>query len=99
MTAKKCRTELFKNTIIGYTEPTVKLKFTSAKAQRITKSLFEKLVMNLEPWESVCKPGTLRHYEISIPEYEVPSREYFKNMLVPTFERVKKALEDKDRRA
>ena len=95
MCAKKCRTELFQSTIPGHVEAMTKLKFTSEKAQRLTKSIFEMLVVDLLPWHTVGKPGFLRHQVMSTPNYEVPSEKYFRDMLEPCFERVKSALEDK----
>ena len=95
MCAKKCRTELFQSTIPGHMESTTKLKFTSEKHQRLTKSIFEMLVVDLLPWHTVSKPGFLRHQVIATPNYLVPSEKYFREMLEPTFEKVKSALEDK----
>ena len=38
--------------------------------------------------------GFLRHQEISTPNYEVPSEKTFREMLDPTYNRVKSALEE-----
>ena len=95
MCTKKCRTELFQSTIPGHVEAMTKLKFTSEKAQRLTKSIFEMLVVDLLPWHTVGKPGFLRHQVIATPNYIVPGEKYFRGMLEPTFERVKCALQEK----
>ena len=95
MCSKKRRVDLFQTTIPGHIEARTKLKFTSEKAQRLTKSIFELLVIDLLPWHTVSKPGFLRHHAIAVPNYEMPSVKYFREMLDPTYERVKSALEKK----
>ena len=56
--AKKRRPELFQQTIPNWVDTRTKLKFTSDRAQRLTKYLFEWMVLDLAPFNAVAKPGT-----------------------------------------
>ena len=65
MCAKKRRTELFNSTINDWVDSRSKLKFESEKHKRLTKSLFEMLVIDLLPWHTVHKPGMTDNARLS----------------------------------
>ena len=62
--SKKLREELVSNTITDWAKPTKKLEFYSVEAQRIHKSLFETMVLDLQPFTIVNDPGIIRHHSI-----------------------------------
>ena len=79
--SKKQRTEMFSCTIPGWVESTTTLDFKSARAQRIHKSIFETMVVDLVPFREVEKPGFLRHHQLICPNFNVASEKYYRIVL------------------
>ena len=92
---KKNRGELFQSTIPGWVEAKTELDFHGPKAQRFHKSIFEMLVIDLDPFYAVHKPGFLRHHQIMYPTFTVASPTYYRSMLEPSYDAVKEVLMDK----
>ena len=55
--SKKSREEFVSHTITDWAKPDNKLEFYSAEAQKIHKSIFEMMVMDLRPFTTVNDPG------------------------------------------
>ena len=85
--SKGKRSEMFVRTIPGWIQSKTMMKFNSDGAQRLHKSIFEMLVMDLMPFHTVSKPGFLRHQALSVPNFEVASDKYYRDMLDPTYDR------------
>ena len=85
--AQERRPELFQSTIPNWVAAKTMMKFGSEKAQRIHKSIFEMLVMDLLPFHTVNKPGFLRLQAVTIPNFVVASDKYYRDMLSPTYDR------------
>ena len=64
------------------------LGFNSEKAQKGHKSVFEMLVLDLLPWSTVNYPGFLRHHARMVPNFELASEKYYRDMLEPTYNKI-----------
>ena len=53
------------------------------------------MVLDLEPFRMVNKPGFLRHQALCVPNFIVKSDKYYRDMLEPAFNKVKLALNKK----
>ena len=87
MCPKRRRPELFQSTIPNWVEAKTMLKFTSEKAQRYHQHIFEMLVMDLLPFHTVSKPGFLRLQAVQVPNFDVASDTFYRNMLGPSYDR------------
>ena len=67
----------------------------SSRAQKIHKSIFETMLVDLVPFHEVNKPGFLRHHALVCPNFEVASDKYYRDMLDPTYERVKSRVKER----
>ena len=81
------RPELFQSTIPNWVAAKTTMKFGSERAQRIHKSIFEMLVMDLLPFHTVNKPGFLRLQAVNTPNFDVASDKYYRDMLDPIYNR------------
>ena len=50
----------------------------SLKAQRIHKSIFEEMVLDLRPFSEVDKIGFLRHHYLLCPNFEPRTAKYYR---------------------
>ena len=78
--SKMQRTEMFSCTIPGWVESTTTLDFNSPRAQRIHKSIFETMILDLVPFREVDKPGFLRHHYLLCPNFRVASAKYYREV-------------------
>ena len=76
--SKEQRKEMFQTTIPGWVDSKTMLPFNDARAQRIHKSIFETMVLDLVPFSEVNKPGFLRHHAYLAPNFEVASEKYYR---------------------
>ena len=88
------RNHASQSTIPNWVESTNKLAFNSDKAQKIHKSIFEFMMIDLRPFSIVNDVGFLRMYQIVAPQFTVASEKYYRSLLVPTYEKVKNKLLD-----
>jgi hypothetical protein len=92
--SKKQRTEMLQCTIPGWVDTNSKIDTNSEKGQRFHKSIFEMILLDIQPWSVVNDPGFLRHQALIAPNYEIASEKYYRNMLNPTYEKVKAAMKN-----
>ena len=88
ITTKKQRYELMLNSIPGWIETNSVLEFNNEKAQKGHKSVFEMLVLDLLPWSTFNNPGFLRHRARMVPNFELASEKYYRDMLEPTYNKI-----------
>ena len=50
------------------------------------------MVIDLVPFHEVNKPGFLRNYALIVPNFEVASDKYYRDMLEPTYTKIKESL-------
>ena len=93
--SKKERKDMFEFTIPDWIEATNMLDFNSARAQKIHRSIFELFIVDLVPFTEVNKPGFLRHHALLAPNFELASDKYYRSLLNPTYERIKKVIREK----
>ena len=79
---KEQRTELYQNTIPDWVEAKTMMKMKSDRAQKLHKTLFERLVLDLVPFSEVNNPGFLRYQAVIAPNFEVGSDKYYRYALV-----------------
>ena len=53
------------------------------------------MVLDLDPFRIVNKPGFLRHQALCVPNFEVASDKYYRSMLDPTYEKIKMSLNER----
>ena len=75
---KTQRKELFMRTIPKWKEPSSVLKLSSGTAQKYHKILFEKMILDLDPFHEVNKPGFLRYNAVIAPTFEIASEKYYR---------------------
>ena len=92
--SKKQRIELLQSTIPGWVETSSKIDTNSEKGQKFHKSIFEMIILDLQPWSVVNDPGFLRHHALIAPNYEIASEKYYRSMLNPAYEKVKDAMQN-----
>ena len=93
--SKEKRRKLFQSTIPGWVEAKHELDFHGPRAQRIHKSIFEKMVVDLDPFYEASKPGFLRMCQQMLPNFRVASRTYYRSLLEPTYDKVRGVLQDR----
>jgi hypothetical protein len=93
--SKKQRTDMLQSTIPNWVEATSKIDSNSEKGQKFHKSIFEMLVLDLQPWSTVNEAGFLRHHAVITPNYEIASEKYYRSQLDPAYEKIKVALKEK----
>ena len=64
---KKQRTELYQTTITDWAPPKNMMDRNNPKAQKMHRLIFEMIVLDLEPFNVVNKPGFLRNYALIAP--------------------------------
>ena len=77
---------------LGWVKSRTQLDPKGPKAQRFHKLIFERMVIDLDPFYSVCKPGYLREMAELCPNFTVGSDKFYRSMLDPTFEKVENKL-------
>ena len=92
--SKKQRNELLQSTIPGWVETSSKIDTNSEKGQKFHKSIFEMIILDLQPWSIVNDPGFLRHHAPIAPNYEIASEKYYRSMLNPAYEKFKDAMQN-----
>ena len=83
------RNAMFQTTIPGWIESRNPLDFHSFKAQRIHKAIFEQMVVDLVPFHEVNKPGFLRTFYVTTPNFKVASDKYYRSLLDPTYDQIR----------
>ena len=53
------------------------------------------IVLDLMPWSTVNNPGFLRNQNLSTPNFELASDKYYRDMLSPSYCKIKTALKIK----
>ena len=53
------------------------------------------IVLDLMPWSTVNKPGFLRNQKLSTPNFELGSEKYYRDLLDPSYCKIKTALKSK----
>ena len=62
----------------------------------MTKSIIDNdLVLDLQPFSIVTKPGFLRKYQQYHPQYDIPSATYFSEQIDNVYEKLKLVLKIK----
>lgn len=89
---KEERQSMLEITIPDFLASRSMLPFHSPKAQRIHKSIFERMMVDLIPFNEVNKPGFIRHHYLLEPRFEIASDKYYKSLLDPTYERIREKL-------
>ena len=87
--SKKDRQAMLQTTIDDWKEAKHPLDFNSIKAQKIHRSIFECMIVDLIPFTEVNKPGFLRHHALLAPNFEVASDKYYRSLLDPTYDRIR----------
>ena len=62
------------------------------RAQRLHRSIFEEIVLDLQPFSMVDNIGFLRTKQITVPNFVVGSSWYYRSLLDPTYEKVRSKL-------
>ena len=93
--SKAERTAAIQSTIPGYIESVTKWSFDSPKAQEIHRKVFEMLVLDTKPWHHVNDLGFNRLMATTSPKFVLASDTYYRNMLIPTYEKIKAKLKQK----
>jgi hypothetical protein len=93
--SKKQRTEMLQSTIPEWVETSSKIDSNSEKGQKFHKSIFEMIILDLQPWCVVNDPGFLRHSARFTPNFEIASEKYYRSMLDPAYQKIKSALKDR----
>ena len=68
------------------------MPFHSEKSLHIHKVLFEYLVSDCVPWNAINGPGFQRLCHELNPRFQVASESYYRSLLEPTFEKLKKKI-------
>ena len=86
---------MYHASIPEWIEPKTMMDNNSPRAQKLDRSLFERMVLDLAPFNEVNKPGLLRNYAILAPTYQVKSDKFYRSMLEPTYTKIKSVLQQK----
>ena len=73
----------------GYVESTSLWPFHSPMAQRVHKTLFEQMVVDLVPFHEVNKMGLLRTLYVTAPNFKVASASYYRSLVDPTYDKIR----------
>jgi len=92
--SKKQRADMLQCTIPGWVDTNTKIDTNSEKGQKFHKSIFEMILLDIQPWSVVNDPGFLRHHALIAPNYEIGNEKYYRSMLNPTYEKVKDAMKN-----
>ncbi|XP_047135522.1 zinc finger BED domain-containing protein 4-like [Hydra vulgaris] len=95
MRSKKQRSDMLQSTIPNWVQASSKIDSNSEKGQKFHKSIFEMMILDLQPWSIVNDAGFLRHHALIAPNYEIASEKYYRSLLDPTYEKIKVALKEK----
>ena len=68
------------------------LDFKSDQAQKYHSKVFEMMILDLKPFDIVNNPGFIRLCYAFDRRFELASATYYRNLLAPTFEKIKSAL-------
>ena len=79
----------------GWVQSRAMLDINSDKAQMYHKSIFEMMILDLIPFSSVNKPGFLRHHYRLVPNFNLASDKYYRDMLDPAYQKIRSALQDR----
>jgi len=93
--SKKQITEMLESTIPNWVETSSKIESNSEKGQKFYKSIFEMIILDMQPWSVVNDAGFLRHHAMIAPNFEISSDKYYRSMLDPAYEKIKTALKDR----
>ena len=99
---KKARNELFERTL-PQGQPSVSAwqkscetwAFHDPRSQKIHKAIFEFMVTDMMPWDTVEGAGFLRMYKQTCPNFSVASESYYRNQLDPNYEKIKNKIKEK----
>ena len=68
----------------GFVRPTKMLTFHSEAAQKIHRSIFEMIVVDLEPFSTLTQPGFIRSYAQARPDFQLGSAMYYRKEFIRT---------------
>ncbi|XP_012558654.2 zinc finger BED domain-containing protein 4-like [Hydra vulgaris] len=86
---------MLQSTIPNWVQASSKIDSNSENSQKFHKSIFEMMILDLQPWSIVNDAGFLRHHALIAPNYEIASEKYYRSLLDPTYEKIKVALKEK----
>lgn len=71
ITNKRARTDMYQSTIPEYVANVETWDFSSDKAQKLHRAVFDMLMVDLEPWNMVNHTGFNRLMKIANPQFEL----------------------------
>ena len=92
---KNDRKRMIQATLPGIIEKRQKLDFNSSEAQKYHKRVFEMMLLDLRPFRCVNEPGFIRLCHEFNPRFELASDTYYRNLLEPTYDKIKQKVFDK----
>ena len=69
-----------------------KVDSNSEEGLKFHRSIFEMIILDLQPWSIVNNPGFLRHHAVFTPHFDIGSEKYYQSMLNPAYEKIKLAM-------
>ena len=78
--SKEQRNDMFACTIPGWVESKTPLDPDSPRAQKIHRTIFEEMILDLMPFSEVEKPGYLRLLAELCPNFQVRSEKYYRSV-------------------
>ena len=91
---KKQKTDMFQQTIPGYTETVKVWDINSSKGKQFHRDIFEFLVEDMHPWSTVQDRGFLRMFQKRQPNFEVATPKFYASLLDPAYYNIKSKLKD-----
>ena len=68
-----------------------KVDSNSEEGLKFHRSIFEMIILDLQPWSIVNNPGFLRHHAVFKPHFDIRSEKYHRSMLNPAYKKIKLA--------
>ena len=67
------RTEMLQFTMPGWFDNISKVDSNSEEGLKFHRSIFEMIILDLQPWSIVNNPGFLRHHAVFTPHFDIRS--------------------------
>ena len=93
--SKKDRKDFLQSSIPDWIESSTIMDKNHPRAQSIHKSILEMMLIDKLPFNIVNHPGFLRHHYLLAPNFEVGPDKYYRDMLSPTYDKIKDAVKCK----
>ena len=75
----------------GWVDNISKVDSNSEEGLKFHRSIFEMIILDLQPWSIVNNRGFLRHHAVYTPHFDIGSEKYYRSMLNPAYEKIKLA--------